>query len=142
MEKCVLSDLRKHHYFPNWSLFLSQIKKEAKHRDAFATLILSRGVGDGKVYGTVYPFNADTIVNAVPTYWNILPIGTTTLRAVVNVGSDHLGLYWSEFVLITRKGAFLRTSLLPKGELAQEIFLVKYLPLLENTKHENRRCNH
>lgn len=132
-EEIMLSRLRNQCYFPNWSLFLRQMKMEARHRDAFAALILSYE-GDGKTYGTVYPFDANTVVNVLPLYWSKQPKGLSTLRAVVNVGSDHLGLYWSEFVLITCRGGFLRTHILPKGELAQEVFLTKYLPLLEGAK--------
>lgn len=114
-------------YFSNWSLYLARLMQEATYKDSFATMRLYYQ-GDRTF---ILPFNAETMVNIIPKYWDKVPAGVSTLDAMVNVGSHRLGLLWTEQVLITRRGGFLRTHSLPKDELTREIWLVKYLPLLE-----------
>lgn len=114
-------------YFSNWSLYLARLMQEATYKDAFATMRLYYQ-GDRTF---VLPFNAETMVNIIPKYWDKVPAGVSTLDAMVNVGSHRLGLIWTEEVLTTRRGGFLRTYSLPKDELTREIWLVKHLPKLE-----------
>lgn len=114
-------------YFSNWSLYLTRLMQEATYKDSFATMRLYYQ-GDRTF---ILPLNAETMVNIIHKYWDKVPAGVSTLDAMVNVGSHRLGLLWTEEVLTTRRGGFLRTYNLPKDELTREIWLVKYLPLLE-----------